>query len=173
QPRAGNAIDLRPAPRHPHGAALSITRGHLVGANEYLAGLLPALEAPFQRLRVDALVPEPCGRAFAQLLPALTNDNDHLAAIVGGPACDGAIVAAQRTRQQAWIGAVVVVDADIDDGRRVWHTNKTRELRNGDEGGCRHSVPSRVGSVDAIFWPQPHGVIADNPLAPFMPRAMP
>src|SRR5262245_15279245 len=99
---------------------MSITCRHLVGANEHLAGFLPPFEASFQGLRVDALVSKPCGRAFAQLLPALTNDNDDFPAMVGGPACNGTIVAAQRSWQQAWIGAVVVVDAHVDDNRRVW-----------------------------------------------------
>jgi len=36
--------------------------------------------------------------------------------------------------------------------------------RSTDGGSERHSVPFPAGSMDAIFQPQPHGVIADNPL---------
>src|SRR5262249_28234296 len=71
------------------------------------------------------------GRALAQLFPALAHDNHALAAVVRCPAADGTVIAPQRTRHQPWI---VVVDAHIDDSRRVREADLARELRNGDEG---------------------------------------
>ena len=85
EPGAGDAIDLRPRARHPHGAALLVARGQLLGAHQQLAGRLPGLEPAFQRLRVDALVPQPGGDALAELQALLAGDDDAAAAIVAGP----------------------------------------------------------------------------------------
>ena len=55
-----------------------------------------ASKPPSERLRVDALVAQPGGRAFAQLLAALANDDDASCRVVLRPSSDGAVVAAQR-----------------------------------------------------------------------------
>src|SRR5262249_22360720 len=141
QPGTSDAIDLRTIARHPDRAAFIVARRQLVGANQGLTSFLPGLEPAFQRLCVDALVSEPSGRALAQLFPALAHDNHALAAVVRCPAADGTVIAPQRTRHQPWIDTVVVVDAHIDDSRRVREADLARELRNGDEGCSRHSVP--------------------------------
>src|SRR5262245_3441178 len=73
QPRTCDAIDLWPRPRDPHRLALLIAWRQLVGAQQQLAGFLPSLEAALQGLRIDSIVPQPRGRALAQLLALLTD----------------------------------------------------------------------------------------------------
>ena len=85
QPGTGDAVDLRPRARHPDGAALLVARRELVGADQQLAGLFPGLEAALERLRLDAAVPEPGGRAFAELLAFLADNDDGLAPVVRRP----------------------------------------------------------------------------------------
>ena len=50
QPRAGDAVDLRPRARHPHGAAVAVARRQLGGGHQRQPGLPPGLKAAFQRL---------------------------------------------------------------------------------------------------------------------------
>ena len=59
QPGAGDAVDLRPATRHPQGMTLFVTRWNLIGADQQLAGLLPSFKSTFQDFRTDTFVPQP------------------------------------------------------------------------------------------------------------------
>jgi hypothetical protein len=43
--------------------------------------------------------------------------------------------------KQTRIGSIVVVDPDVDDGRRLGNPYKARKLWGGDEGGRWHGVP--------------------------------
>ena len=51
QPRAGDAVDLRPRARHPDRAALAVARRQLVGWHQRQAGVRPGLEAALERPR--------------------------------------------------------------------------------------------------------------------------
>ena len=62
---------LRPAARDPKRPALLVARWNLIGADQQLAGLLPAFKSAFQDFRTDTLVPQPGGGALAQLLAPL------------------------------------------------------------------------------------------------------
>src|SRR5262245_36756523 len=97
QPWAGDTVDLRPAARHPNGAALVVPRRQLIGANEDFVGLSPSFKAAFEGLCIDALVPQPGGSPFAQFLPTLADNNDALASILGHPIADGTMIPPSRS----------------------------------------------------------------------------
>ena len=78
QPGAGDAVDLRPRPGHPDGAASRIARGQLCGRHQRQPGGLPGFKAAFERLGRHA-VPQPGGDALAELLAPLA-DHDGGAA---------------------------------------------------------------------------------------------
>src|SRR5262245_13288835 len=99
QPWAGDTVDLRPAACYPDGAALVVPRRQLIGANEDFVGFSPRFKAAFERLGSDALLPQPCGSPFAQLLSALADDNDALAPILRRPTADGTMIPPSRTWQ--------------------------------------------------------------------------
>ena len=116
------------AARDPHRAAFVVARRQLVGADERLIGLLPGFETTFEGLRVDAVVPQPCGSSFAQLLPALANDDDAFAEVVLAPGSDTPMIPPQRARDKSRIRAIVVIDAHIDNRWAVRQTDKLGEL---------------------------------------------
>src|SRR5262245_15827821 len=97
QPWTSDAVDLWPAPRHPYGAALVIARRQLIGANQDFVGSSPRFKAAFERLRIDALVPQPGGCPFAQFLPTLADDNNAPTPILGGPIADRTVIAPPGT----------------------------------------------------------------------------
>src|SRR5262249_38693385 len=141
QPRTGDANDLGPRPRHPDRAAGLVAARQLVRAQEQLAVLAPGVIAAFQRLRVDALLAQPGGDALAELEAFLAGHDDGLAAVLRPPGCDLAEGAALRARDQARAGGEILVDAHVDDGRRVRQADQAGELRDGDFGGRRHWRP--------------------------------
>ena len=166
QPGAGDAVDLRAAARHPDGAALARRAAAACRCE-------PAARRPSSRLRtrLPASVPR-CRSCRSQAaVPSLSfcplwqTTTTHLAAVVRRPIADGAVVAPPRARQQSGIGAIVVVDAHIDDGRRV-AADRSGERIGGTVMAVADGIASLslIGSVDAIFQPQPHGAIADNPV---------
>src|SRR6185295_2525824 len=58
QPWTSDAVDLRPATRHPDGAALVVTRRELIGANQDFVDFPPSFKAALKRLCIDALMPQ-------------------------------------------------------------------------------------------------------------------
>ena len=76
------------------------------------------------------------GGRFAQPQPIFASASSH-----------AAVEACRRKQAVAWL--------------RLQNDEPGRSTDGGSE---RHSVPFPAGSMDAIFQPQPHGVIADNPL---------
>ena len=75
QPRAGDAVDLRPRARHPDGAALRVARRQLRCVHQRKLCLLPAFKAAFKRLRGNIGMPQPGGRALRELCPAHADDD--------------------------------------------------------------------------------------------------
>ena len=134
EPRAGDAVDLRPRPRHPHRAAALVAGRQLVGAHEQLAASLPGLEAALQRLCVQPIVAHQGGDALAELEPFLTGDDDALARVVADPCGGGAEVAPAGAWQQPRVGGVVLIDAHVDDGRRAGQADQAGKLSCGDFG---------------------------------------
>src|ERR1700730_3554628 len=92
-------------------------------------------------------MPQPSGGAFAEFLSSLAYHDYALAAVLGGPAGDGSVVATQRAWQQPWIGAIVVIDAHVDGSRCVRQADEAGKLRYGDESGCGHGVPFPYSGV--------------------------
>ena len=134
QPGAGDAVDFGPRAGHPDRAALFVARRKLVGADQQLAGLLPGFETAFEGLRFDAAVAQPGGRALAELLALLADNDDGFAPVVLRPFLVDAVVAAHGARHQARVAAVIVIDAHIDDSRRLRKSDETGELSGGDCG---------------------------------------
>jgi hypothetical protein len=135
QPGAGDAVDLGPGAGDPDGAALGIARRQLGGLDERLAGGAPGLEAALQRLGVDAGVPEPGGRALAQLQALLADDDGGLAAVFVLPGVRACEVAPAGAGLEARVGGPVLVGTYIDEPRSAGQANETGELCYGDFGG--------------------------------------
>ena len=64
--------------RDPDGAAARVALRNLVGGNGRQLRLLPADLAAFELFGGDAVVAEPGGRAFAELLALVADDDDGL-----------------------------------------------------------------------------------------------
>jgi len=109
-------------------AALLIARWQLVGADQQFAGFAPTLEPALERLRLDAGVAKPGGRTLAELLSFLAHDDDGLAAVVRRPLLNGPVIPTRGAWQQASIGSIVVVDADIDQRRALRRADQAGEL---------------------------------------------
>jgi hypothetical protein len=118
QPGAGDAIDLWPVTRNPEGPALLIARRELVGADQRLAGLLPGFKPTIEHLGTYAFVPQPSGRALAELLSLMADDDSRSSLILPRPVGDGTKVPTQRSRQQARVRPVVLIRPHVDNRRR-------------------------------------------------------
>ena len=134
QPGTGDAIDLRARPRHPDRAALFIARRQFVGADQKPLAVAPGFEAAFEGFGGDSLVAQPCGDALREFLPFLADDDDGLPANSGAQVETVLKSRRHRGRQQARIGVEILIDADIDDGRRTRQADQTGQLRYGDSG---------------------------------------
>jgi hypothetical protein len=69
----------------------------------------------------------------------VAGDDDALAGIVACPCLGGACDAADGTRNDARVLGEVFVGADVEHHRGFWSADQTRELRNGDLVGRRHT----------------------------------
>src|SRR5262245_49869951 len=134
QPRASDANDLGPGPRHPDRPSGLVALRQLVDANKELMILAPFLVAAFERLRCNAVLPEAGRGALAQLQAGLAGDDDRLAGIVLGPLRHGPKIPTLRGRDQARIGPEFLIGAHVDEQRRTGGADETRQLRYGDFG---------------------------------------
>jgi hypothetical protein len=122
---AGDAVDFRPRPGDPDGAAARVPLWNLVGGNGRQLRLCPTDLPAFKCFGSDAVVAQPGGRTFADLLAFLADDYDGLAGETTRPVLDVAMGAAACARNQARVCREVVVDADIDQRRRVGRANQS------------------------------------------------
>ena len=76
QPGTGDAVDLRPRPRHPDGAPLRVARRQPFGRHGRQPGRRPGLDAAFERFGQRPEMAQPRGGALAELEAAVAGD-DH------------------------------------------------------------------------------------------------
>ena len=125
---------------------------HMVGPHQQAFACNPGLEAAFEIFGARAGVAQPGGDALAQFLSALADDDDGPAGIFVGPGGDGAMIAPNACRQHARVGGVVIVDAHIDDHRRIGRSDQAVELGNIDGIGRGHGVPSSLGGAETRYF---------------------
>src|SRR6185437_12024572 len=123
QPGTGDAVDLRPRPRDPDGAAAPIAFGNLVGGDGRQFCLLPAHLTAFEGLGGDAVVAEPGRRAFAELLSLVADNHNRLAGETCRPVLDVAMGAAACAGNESWISREVE-----DWARSEEHTSELQSL---------------------------------------------
>jgi hypothetical protein len=152
QPRAGDAHDLRPCPRYPHGAAIDITRRHFVRWYEQMAIRAPGSKTAFERLGRNTLMPQPGADTLAQLQTLLAHDDDGVTFKARCRARDPFRVITRSAWNQPWIGCELIPRAHVNDNRRLRQADQTRELRNGDLGGRRHGRPPRKRGKGRDVW---------------------
>ncbi len=133
QPRARDAIDLGPRARHPNGAAAAITPGYFVGGNGRPLCCGPTEMAALKRLGRDAALTEPGGGTFAELLTLLANHDDGLTGQARRPVVNIAVRPPRRAGDQAWIGGKVIVNAHVDESRRLGGADEPGKFFGGDE----------------------------------------
>ena len=111
--------------RDPDSASARIAFRHLVGGDGRQIGLLPGDVTAFEAFGRDVVVAEPGRRALAELLAPLADHHDGLAGVAARPVLDVAMGVADRAGNQPWIRVEVLVDADIDQDRRVGRAKQT------------------------------------------------
>ena len=79
----------------------------------------PGLEAAFEHFGRRAGLPQPGGRAFAELQAPLADDDRLTPAIARAHSAEAFVRAARRAGNKARIGGKVLVGADVDEHRRV------------------------------------------------------
>jgi hypothetical protein len=118
QPRAGDAIDLRPRARDPERPAGRVPRRQVARVDQHAAGIAPGLEPALQVLRLRrAEVAQPGRDSLAELQPALADDDDRPPGVGRPPFRDAAEIAPDRAGQEARIGLRVLGRAHIDQHR--------------------------------------------------------
>ena len=120
------------AARHPDRAAIVIAARHLIGLDQKPLGFAPSIKSTLKAFGGNALVPQPGGNALRELLSLLADDDYLLVGELTRPSSDCFEVPLHGGRQQARVGVIVFVNANIDDGRCIWQTDKAGKLRYGD-----------------------------------------
>jgi hypothetical protein len=82
----------------------------------------------FEDFGVDLVVAEPGGRALAEFVSGVANDNDGAPGELGTPIVDINMRPSLRARNQARIGGEIVIDADIDQHRRAGRADETNQF---------------------------------------------
>ena len=128
QPRAGDAVDLRPRAGHPDRASLCVARGQLFGGHQRQLGGLPAFKAALQGFRRYVGVPQPGRGAFRQLLAAQTDDDGRLPGELIAPVGGVLVAASDRAGDQPRIGGKVLVGAHVDQDRRLGRADQASKF---------------------------------------------
>jgi hypothetical protein len=104
QPRARNAVDLRPRARHPDSTALRVRFRQLCMRNQRKLRLPPGHEATFQDLRRSTGVPEPGRCALTQLETFLTDHDGVVSLIACRPVRRVGVRSPQRAGNEPRVG---------------------------------------------------------------------
>ena len=75
---------------------------------------------------------KPGGRAFAELLSLVTDDDDRLAGETSRPVLDIEMGVSPRARDQVRVGREILIDADVDENRRTGGADQARQFFGGD-----------------------------------------
>ena len=75
---------------------------------------------------------KPGGRAFAELLSLVTDDNDRLTGEASRPVLNIEMGVSPRARDQVRVGREILIDADVDENRRTGGANQARQFFGGD-----------------------------------------
>ena len=75
---------------------------------------------------------KPGGRAFAELLSLVTDDDDGLAGEASRPVLNIEMGVSPRARDQVRVGREILIDADVDENRRTGGANQARQFFGGD-----------------------------------------
>src|SRR5262249_16903297 len=114
QPWAGDAVDLRPVPRHPNGTATPVAFWNFVGGDGWPVGRLPGDMAAIENFGSDIAMTKPSGRAFAEFLSLLADDDDGPAVEASCPILNVKVRAADGAWDQARVGRKVLVDSNVN-----------------------------------------------------------
>jgi len=93
------------------------TTGARPGATRYARN--GSVDIAFEDLGGDIVVAQPRGGAFAELLSLVADHHHGLAGETSRPGLDIAVGASARAGDEMGVGREIVVDADIDQRRRV------------------------------------------------------
>src|ERR1019366_6349094 len=118
QPRAGDAVDLRPPPRDPQARPLkrdAIERGL---GDERQTGFRPGFVAAFQYTRIETVGAQLRGRRLAHFVTGLAGGHDRPGAIeIGRPRLRLAGIAPERALQQLRRLLISVAPPHVDELR--------------------------------------------------------
>ena len=88
---------------------------------------------------------QPSGRALAQFLPFLTNDDGRAPGELIGPARHVRPGTAHRTRHEPRIGREIRIGLNVDQRRARRSADQASKLVDGDRGGRSHGASVRRG----------------------------
>ena len=128
QPGTGDAVDLWPRARYPHGAALGVARRQFGRIQQRKFGLLPALEAAFERFGRDVGVPQPGRGALRELGAAQANNDCGVAGEIAGPVASVFMATPDGAGNQPRVGGEIGVGTNVDQDRRVRGTDQPQRI---------------------------------------------